>query len=231
VFQDQVIDIMRVCGLSFTDLNDIIKAVKASGGKITEYALAIFKRIHPVFVRAACSNLPDCDRNDAERIWQTVLEFREYGFNKAHATAYGLLAYRMAYMKVHHPLEFMGALLATWSGTDYKERRYAQEARRMGLKIGRPDVNRSELVWSVDASGVLRKGLLSVKGCGESAAQTIVSNRTEQGSFASIEDLIERVPARPVSGGKNWLKEQRLNGVLAALQAAGALNSIGLPPD
>jgi len=159
------------------------------------------------------------------------LEFREYGFNKAHATAYGLLAYRMAYMKVHHPLEFMGALLATWSGVDHKERRYSQEARRMGLQLGRPDINKSELVWSVDAKGVIRKGLLSVKGCGDSAAVAVISERQANGPFESVDDLVSRVPARPVSGGKSWEKEGKLNGVLAALQAAGALNSIGLPPD
>ena len=231
VFQDQVIDIMRTCGLSYSDLNDIIKAVKASGGKITEYALAIFKRIHPVFIRQACSTLQGCDRSDAERIWQTVLEFREYGFNKAHATAYGLLAYRMAYMKVHHPLEFMGALLATWSGVDHKERRYSQEARRMGLQLGRPDINKSELVWALDEKGVIRKGLLSVKGCGATAAEAILSERQANGPFESVDDLVERVPARPVSGGKLWTKEGKLSGVLHSLQGAGALNSIGLPPD
>ena len=231
VFQDQVIDIMRKCGLSYADLNDIIKAVKASGGKITEYAMGIFKRVHPVFIRAACTNLDDCDRSDAERIWQTVLEFREYGFNKAHATAYGLLAYRMAYMKVHHPTEFMGALLATWSGVEYKERRYQQEARRMGLQVGRPDINLSELVWTVDDKGILRKGLLSVKGCGESAAVCIVAERMNGGPYLSVDDLVARVPGRPVSGGKSWSKDGTLNGVLRALQDSGALNSVGLSPE
>jgi DNA polymerase-3 subunit alpha len=231
VFQDQVIDIMRACGLSYGDLNDIIKAVKASGGKITEYAVSIFNRIHPVFVRAACQTLPSCHRADAERIWQTVTEFREYGFNKAHATAYGLLGYRMAYMKVHHPLEFMGALLSTWSGVDHKERRYSQEARRMGLKLGRPDVNRSDLDWSVDDKGVIRKGLRSVKGVGESAAVTILEDRAIGGPYTTIEELIARVPARPVSGGKNWQKDQKLKGVLQALRQAGALNSLGVGPE
>lgn len=231
VFQDQVIDIMRACGLGYHDLNDIIKAVKASGGKITEYAVAIFNRVHPVFVRAACGTLQNCDRTDAERIWQTVMEFREYGFNKAHATAYGLLGYRMAYMKVHHPLEFMGALLATWAGVDHKERRYIQEARRMGLTLGKPDINKSEMTWTVDEKRVIRKGLLSVKGCGESAAITILQERAAQGPYGSVDDLIERCPARPVSGGKNWSKEGKLSGVLHSLQAAGALNSIGCPPD
>lgn len=231
VFQDQVIDIMRTCGLNYSDLNDIIKAVKASGGKITEYAIGIFNRVHPVFIRAACTNLQNCTRTDAERIWQTVMEFREYGFNKAHATAYGLLGYRMAYMKVHHPLEFMAALLATWSGVDHKERKYSQEARRMNLTMGRPDINKSELTWAVDPKGILRKGLLSIKGVGENASVTILDLRREGGVFQSIDDLVERVPGRPVSGGKNWKKEQTLNGVLKALQQAGALNSIGLSPN
>jgi DNA polymerase-3 subunit alpha len=226
VFQEQVIAIMRRVGLKFDDLNDILKAVKASGGKIDEYATATFRRVHPIFIRSACTTLTDCDKSQAELIWDTVMEFQDYGFAKSHATSYGLLAYRMAWLKAHHPVEFMAALLAAWAG-EKKEAMYVAEARLMNLSIGRPDINKSEVLWTVDSRGLLRRGFLSVKGLGLNAAVALVAERQENGPFTSVADIIARVPARQVTGGKGWAKNQELNGTLATLRDIGALKSIG----
>lgn len=224
VFQEQVISIMRAVGLEADDLNAVLKAVKASNDKITEYAIATFDRVHPIFVRKACSNLDDCDRPKAEEIWATVMKFSDYGFNQAHATGYGLVSYWMAWLKAHYSLVFHTALLSAWSGRP-KEAKYIREARRMGITIAKADVNRSDVEWVKDGNAI-RRGLLSIKDVGIAAATVIVEEREKNGPYESLEDLVARVPARPVSGGKNWTKTGTFNGVLRTLELAGALASL-----
>lgn len=224
VFQEQVLNLMKAVGLSYEDRNDILKAVKASNDKIGEYAVATFDRVHPVFVESAMQTL-GVDEDSAEDMWSTVTDFSDYGFNRAHATSYGLMAYRMAYLKAHHSSAFMAALLATWAGTD-KEAKYVQEARRMKMSIGRACVNKSDVVWTLDGNGVLRKGLLSIKGIGESAAECIVEERKANGPYQSAQDMIDRLPARPISGGKNWAKTGAPNGIYKVLMEARALNDV-----
>lgn len=230
VFQDQVIQIMRRVGLPFKELNDVLKAVKASNDKIAD-AEVTFNRVEPMFIRLACSNL-GCSALDASHIWQTVMDFSDYGFNRSHATNYGIRAYRMAYLKAHYPVEFMAATLSTWAGTD-KESVYVAEARRIGLSIGRPDVNKSDVSWTIDYSGrepMLRKGLVSVKGVGLAAAEAIANERRLNGSYKSPQDFGERLPARPVSGVNDMAKGGDLKGVCLKLYEARAFTSLSYTP-
>jgi DNA polymerase-3 subunit alpha len=137
----------------------------------------------------------------------------------------------MAYLKAHHPVEFMGALLAAWTGVKDKEPAYVIEARRMNLTIAKADVNRSDVVWKSEGGKLLRRGLLSVKTVGEGAAQVIVTEREDNGHYADLDDLVARVPARPVTGAGSYKKTkdpEDLVGVLAALRDAGALRSLGV---
>lgn len=230
IFQEQVMGIMKAAGLTFHEYNEVMKAVKASNDKIAEYALDIFDETEPVFFRRAMSN--GMTQQQAKQAWSMVKEFTDYGFNRAHAVSYGIMGYRSAYLKAHFQLEYMAALLQTWAGST-KEAQYLKEVRRLKIPVLRPDVNHSDVLWSVDSSRQkpsLRKGLLSIKGVGESAAVTIVNDRMDQGSYTDMDDFVERLPARPISGGKQWKKSgpKGLNGVMKTLGEAGALRSLGI---
>lgn len=229
VFQEQVMEMCRSLGMAYEDWNDLMKAVKASNDKIGQYAVDIFKRVRPIFVKLCIGK--GLTKQEADQTWQMVVGFTDYGFNRAHATSYGLMAYRSAYLKAHYPLEYMAALLGVWAGTN-KEPVYRDEARRMGIDIGRPDVNKSGVTWAIDPKRpkTLRKGLLSVKGLGQKAAESIVEHRPADG-WKTMDDFIDAVPARPVSGGKQWKKDGTLNGVMHTLKMAGALTSLGVNPD
>jgi len=226
VFQEQVLAILRDLGMPPAELNGFLKAVKgkhAKGG-YSETSDRIFAAAHGTFddLCSAAAMTPE----QISEAWSLVEGFAAYGFNKAHATAYGLLGYQIAYLKVHYPLEFHAALLATTAGTP-KEKGYVDEARRCKQRILRADVNLSGVSWTMDADKqAIRRGLTSIKGVGAKAAVPIA----EAAPFTSMADLIERCPARAVTGGKSWRKDQTLNGVLGKLQQAGALRSLGVTP-
>lgn len=222
VFQEQVIQTMTEMGMAIEDLNRLLKAVKASQSKQILEAEKVFAE-----ARAQYEKLCEPYGMDEWQIaegWRAIEGFSEYGFNRAHATAYGVLAYRMAYLKCHHPLEYMAAVLATTAGTD-KEAGYLTEARRLGLKVMRADVNESGVTWSVTPNRRgMRKGLLSVKGVGQRAAEAIV----DAAPFTDMADLIARTPRRIVTGGSSWAKTGELTGVLEKLREANALMSLGV---
>ena len=186
VLQDQVIDVLRGLGMDFQDLNDMLKAVKASNNLIAG-AQRTFARIEPIFLDL-CTDA-GMDDKTAAAAWQKVLDFSDYGFNKAHATAYGLLAYRMAYLRLYYPLEFMCSILQTWVGSG-KESVYTAEARRMGIRIRRVNIEKSDLTWSHDGQ-FLYRGFLSVKGIGLTTAEKIIRLREEQ-PFTSKADVLKR---------------------------------------
>jgi DNA polymerase-3 subunit alpha len=148
--------------------------------------------------------------------------FVAYGFNKAHATGYGLRSYRCAYLKAHYPLEFMTALLEVWSGRE-KEDLYVKEARRMKLRMLPPHVNTSGVVWTLDRKHkAIRKGLLSIKGVGDKAAEEIIAGAP----YSSYSDLCTRVSGRGITGGKEWLKSGTVSGRLKTLEDVGALDGV-----
>ena len=221
VFQDQVIGILREIGFTPDDLTKFLKAVKASNENIGD-AEQVIRGYQVMFGELAAD--AGFSSSDSKFTWEAIEGFAKYGFNKAHATAYGHRAYYMAYLKCHYPLEFHAALLQTWAGTQ-KERDYVLATKQAGIPMLKPDVNVSGATWSIDRRlGAIRKGLVSIKGIGEKAATEI----EDKAPFTSIEDLIARCEARSVNGGKNWSKDGTLNGVLGKLKDAGALKSLGL---
>lgn len=228
VFQEQVIQMMKAVGLPFAELNDMLKAVKASNDKIADFAEGVFKRTEERFVFLATQ--AGLNMRQAESAWGLIREFSDYGFNKAHATGYGQMSYHAAYLKAHHPLEYMAGLLEVWAGTK-KEEWYIGEAKRLKLPIIKPDVNTSEVSWTIDRARTppgLRKGLVTIKGVGPNAAEAIIEARAlNGGNFDDMEDFVQAVPARPVSGGATWLKTGQPNGVIKVLQEAEALRSLG----
>lgn len=219
VFQDQVITILRELGFGAEQLTEFLKAVKASN-KDVGAAKKVVEKYKVLFTHTATQH--GLSKEDRDWVWQAIEGFSEYGFNKAHATQYAITAYRMAYLKFHYSMEFGSALLQTSAGTP-KESRYVVAVRKMGISLLRPDVNISGANWTLDrgANGI-RKGLLSIKGVGEKAANTIAQGQP----YRDIADLIERTDSRAVTGGKDYEKTHQLGGTLKALYEAGALNSL-----
>ncbi len=222
IYQEQVINIMRGLGMGIASVNKFFKVVKDSGKGATARNAQRMAEVRDEFDHVCAK-----EGIDADRAWAMTASFVTYSFNKSHASGYGIRAYRTAYLKAHHPEEFMAALLQSASGNPKNEVLYTREARFMGIRIMPPDVNRSGAIWTLDKQGsrkVIRRGLLSVKGVGLSAAKIIEQNAP----YASIDDMIERLPGRPVSGGKSFADNdpETLTGVLKALHDAGAMDRL-----
>jgi DNA polymerase-3 subunit alpha len=225
LYQEQIMEMLQALGMGFEDWNDLMTAVKASNGFI-QGAAETFKRLMPVFYDL-CEDAGFSD-HDADTAWGAVIGFTEYGFNRAHSSAYGLMSYWSAYLKAHYPLEYMASLLAVWTGDKDHEPEYVSEARRMGMSTVKADVNYSGVEWQIEASrtNALRRGLASIKGIGWAVADVIVAERDAGGPYTSIQDFIDRTPNRPVTGGAKWKSKQELVGVCKVLYTAGAFRSL-----
>ena len=219
LFQEQVLEIMRRLGLDYEGINTFFKIVKDSGKGATARNRERIKEVEKEWESI-------CDRNgiaDPEWAWNYIEGYTKYGFNKAHAAGYGVRSYRVAYLKVHYPLEFMAALLESWAGKP-KEPIYIREARNMDIRLLQADVNISGPSWTIDRKkGAIRRGLSSIKGIGKTAAEEIASNAP----YTTIDELIERNSARSVSGAPAYKKDGRWSGNLEKLKNAGALASLG----
>ncbi|MBX5475798.1 MAG: DNA polymerase III subunit alpha [Clostridia bacterium] len=152
-------------------------------------------------------------RELGEQLYDLIERFANYGFNRAHAAPYALLAYRTAYLKAHHPAPFMAAMLSSVAGNSDKVAQYIAECRRLGLEVLPPDVNESEADFTVTSRGI-RFGLAAVKNVGRGAVDAIVAARGD-GPFRSLFDFARRVDARHCN-----------RRVLESLIKAGAFDSI-----
>ena len=134
----------------------------------------------------------------ASYIFDLVAEFAGYGFNKSHAAAYALIAYRTAWLKAHHPVAFMAALMSLDAANTDKLAVFFQECRRMGVSVLGPDINRSLADFSVE-NGAVRYGLGAVRSAGMSAMEDVVRVREAGGAFADLHDFAARVDPRQVN--------------------------------
>ncbi|MCB9730497.1 MAG: DNA polymerase III subunit alpha, partial [Deltaproteobacteria bacterium] len=153
----------------------------------------------------------------ADAIFDTIDKFAGYGFNKSHSAAYGLISYQTAWLKAHHPVEFMAALLTCDGDNTDKVVRLIAEARSMGLTVLPPSINASEHDFTV-ADEAIRFGLGAVKGVGGGAVESILAAREEGGAFASLFDFCDRVDTKRVN-----------RRVIEALVKCGAFDDFGLP--
>jgi DNA polymerase-3 subunit alpha len=153
----------------------------------------------------------------AERVWELMEKFAGYGFNKSHAASYALIAYHTAYFKANYPVEFMAALLTSEMGDTDKIVKYIEECRAMGILVQPPDVNQSQVRFTV-AGDTIRFGLAAIKNVGEAAMESILETRAADGPFRSLEDFCARVDLRLVN-----------RRVLESLVKAGAFDALGLP--
>jgi DNA polymerase-3 subunit alpha len=207
VYQEQVMRIANA--LAGFSLNEADTLRKAMGKKKPE----VMAKFREKFVKGCVERkIPE---GTAVEIWTQMEFFAGYGFNKSHTVAYAVVTYQTAWLKCHHPKEFMAALLTCESGDRDKLSEYLDEARRMGIPVRPPDVSRSEHDFAVEGDGI-RFGLGSVKGVGEGAARAVVAAREAGGPFGSVFDLCERVPPHALN-----------RAALEALAEAGAFDATG----
>lgn len=128
-----------------------------------------------------------------EQIWNDWAEFAKYAFNKSHATCYSWIAYQTAYLKAHYPAEFMAANLTRNKDDISEVAKFMDECRSLGITVLGPDVNESELNFTVNAEGNIRFGLGGVKGVGEAAVIALVAERNKGGKFSNLFDFVERI--------------------------------------
>jgi DNA polymerase-3 subunit alpha len=220
IFQEQPLTVLRELGMDIASINAMFKVVKDSGKGAVERNRVRLEELREQFDRLALK--AGIKEKELDHAWHLTTGFMNYGFNRAHATGYGIRAYRCAYLKVNHTLQFMTALLEVWAGDD-KEKLYVIEARRMGCKVLPPDINISGPTWTMDKPNhAIRRGLSSIAGIGPAAAIDLAT----KAPFSSVDDLAARVLPRSVSGGKLWQNTGKFGGKFKALLDAGALDEL-----
>jgi len=207
VYQEQVMQIAAaVAGFTLGEA-DVLR--RAMGEKKHEEMVAMRER----FLAGARQN--GVPARKAEKLFELIQQFAGYGFNKSHAAAYALIAYRTAYLKAHYPVEFMAALLSSEIGNQDKLAEYLNECRDMGIGILPPDVNSSDRAFT-PAGNSIRFGLTAIKNVGEAAIESVLAARRRLGRFDNLFQFCENVDLR--------LLNKR---VLESLNKAGALDSLG----
>jgi DNA polymerase-3 subunit alpha len=206
-YQEQVMQVVNRLGK--IPLNRALTLIKAISKKKQDK----IAKERPNFLAGAAEN--GISEAEAEKLFELILKFAGYGFNKAHSTRYAILAYQMAYFKVHHPREFLAATLTYECSDTEKVKQYMAEADRMGVQIAPPDVNTCRREFTVDGDSV-RFGLAAVKGVGAKAVDAIVEARAADGPFRDLFDFCERVDLRAVN-----------RATIEALIRCGAFDSMG----
>ncbi len=133
-----------------------------------------------------------------EKIWTDWEAFAQYAFNKSHSTCYAYVAYQTAYLKAHYPAEYMSAVLNN-AGSIEKITFFMEECKRMGIKVLGPDINESLKGFAVNDKGQIRFGLGGLKGVGEAAVESIITERQKSGTFINLFDFIKRINQRSVN--------------------------------
>jgi DNA polymerase-3 subunit alpha len=155
--------------------------------------------------------------NAIKTIWDVMVPFSGYAFNKAHAAGYALVAYWTAYLKANFPAEYMAGLLTSVAGDKDKSALYLNECRRMGIKVLPPDVNASTAMFT-PVSQDIRFGMAAVRNVGTNVVESIVAARTAKGAFTSFSDFLRKVPVNVCN-----------KRVIESLIKAGAFDSFGHP--
>jgi DNA polymerase-3 subunit alpha len=224
LYQEQVIDLLRGLGMDAENLTEFLKAVKASNKDIGAAGDVIESYQRWINERCQAAGMSD---DDQYFLHNAIAGFAEYGFNRAHATVYGITAYRAAYLAARHPLEFHAALLGVASsGESGKENRYLRATRRRGIRVLPPDINHSGATYTINqhrGTGVIRRGLQSIDGVGAVTAMVL----EELQPFHDLDDLVQRAATRAVSGHKEYDgTPESLTGILGKLRDSGALSSL-----
>ncbi|MBU6389487.1 DNA polymerase III subunit alpha, partial [Patescibacteria group bacterium] len=217
VTQDQVLEVARkFAGFSYSEADVLRKAV---GKKIK----ALLDEQRDKFIKGAVRN-PEITQDRAEKVWDFVEPFARYGFNRAHAACYALIAYQTAYLKAHYPVEFMASLMTSDINNLDRIGIEIAECKEMGVEVLAPDINESFVEFGVvfyqdqkkrKRDAYIRFGLGAIKNVGLQPAEAIVEERKANGPFKDLADFLTRVSS------------QLNKKVLENLAMAGALDSLG----
>jgi DNA polymerase-3 subunit alpha len=208
VYQEQVMQIVQTIGGFSLGGADLVR--RAMGKKIKEE----MDKLKDEFANGASTK--GFDRTKSEELFDLIVKFAGYGFNKSHSAAYAMITFYTSYLKCFYPTEFMAALLTLEKDNTDKIVKYSDELKKMNIKLVAPDINRSDLVFvadRVDDSDVILFGLGAIKGVGESAINIILEARSE-GKFVSLDDFVARIDPSKVN-----------KKVIEALIKSGALDS------
>lgn len=184
-YQEQVMKIAQIIAGYSLGKADILR--RAMGKKKVE----VMEAEKPVFVEGAKSR--GFEGEKVEKLWDKLLQFANYGFNKAHSASYATIAYWTAYLKAYYPLEFMAALL---EGDLEKFDRVIidlKECERLGIDVLPPDINQSRYYFTTEGDRSIRFGLGGIKNVGDDLVQRIVEERDENGVYAHLDDFVHRV--------------------------------------
>ena len=192
VYQEQVIEIFRsLGGYTMGQADNIRRAISKKKMKVIEAERKVFVYGDPA------QNIPGCIGHGipeavAQSIYDEIVDFANYAFNKAHAVCYAIVAYQTAYLKCHYPRQYMAALMTSVLDSATKIAGYIAECKELGIAVLPPDLNHSEDHFTVEG-GAIRFGLGAVKNVGLGLIRTMVKKRQEGGPFKSLEDFIERM--------------------------------------
>ncbi|MBQ2920926.1 MAG: DNA polymerase III subunit alpha [Oscillospiraceae bacterium] len=192
VYQEQVIEIFRqLGGYTMGQADNIRRAISKKKMKIIEAERKVFVYGDPD------KNIPGCVGNGisesvGQSLYDEIVAFANYAFNKAHAVCYAVVAYQTAYLKCHYPREYMAALMTSVLDSAVKVSGYIAECREMGIQTLPPDINASEDVFSVEGENI-RFGMAAVKNIGRGLIRSVVAKRQEGGPFRSLEDFLTRM--------------------------------------
>lgn len=214
VYQEQVMQIANeMAGYTLGEA-DILR--RAMGKK----KAAIMRKERGKFVQRASRK--GYDKKVAEKVFDLIERFAGYGFNKAHSTSYAMIAYQTAYMKANYPVAFMAALLTTESSNSEKVSLAISECRRMGIRVLPPDINQSQIGFTIEKDEesfegyAIRFGLSAIKNVGNAAIKNIIETREDSGKFTSLSDFCLRVDNQKVN-----------KKVIESLIKAGAMDGFG----
>jgi len=188
VYQEQVMLLSQKLANFSKGEADVLR--KAMGKK----QMSVLDKMKPKFIEQASANGHDATK--LEKIWKDWEAFASYAFNKSHSTCYAWIAYQTAYLKAHYPAEYMASVLSNNMSDIRQISFFMEECKRMGLQVLGPDINESYLKFSVNKQGAVRFGMAAIKGVGAHAVKSIIDERKENGSYASIFDLAKRADLR-----------------------------------
>jgi DNA polymerase-3 subunit alpha len=196
VFQEQVMRILnRLGGIELSRAYATIKAISKKKAEVIDQG-------RDQFIKGSV----ECglERDRAVKIFDLIVFFGGYGFNKSHSTAYALVAYQTAYLKAHYPTEYMAAVLSNEMDGQERDKffiEHIEDCRRMGIEVLPPNVNEGQLTFQVASEGRIHFGLGAIKGVGFKAVEAIIKAREERGPYTSLDDFFERVSTKEVGAG------------------------------
>ena len=210
VYQEQVMQIFRkLAGYSLGKADVVRRAISKKKPEVIAAQ-------REGFLDGCCAN--GIDRGAADRLFEEIVSFAGYAFNKSHAAAYAILSYRTAYLKCHYPAQYFAALMTSEFGNHTKLARYTGDAARLGISLLSPSINESMTHFHVDAGGKnIRYGLLALKNVGQSFIEKMIEERERKGKFVSYPDFVNRMY------GADMNKRQ-----IEAMIKAGAFDGLGV---